>query len=238
MLRANNLIERDADDDDDDDDLDDLFETRKIDKEGKKLRNALDKNALNEVYDTDDEENPYLSDSDLEKPEEDDSIKKEKDENSVEIKQEDKDGLDSVTFKKESTNTLPKIYVKSARNGFVTLGATKEILKQFPKGEWNPKTAIKRPMPPADNSSQPPIKKIKIKLENGRSASATPEPGSSTTITKEDIDVLLNNGPVEMINLVRALKDKMSRDPNSRKVFKQIFKDHFVLKNKMVYRKK
>ena len=56
------------------DDLDDLFETektRKVDKEGKKLRKVLNKREGG-VYDSDEEDGlmPYLSKSDLESDEE------------------------------------------------------------------------------------------------------------------------------------------------------------------------
>lgn len=244
MLRANNLIEHDEDSDSD---LDDLFEVRKVDKEGKKLRKALAQNAMNEVYDTDDEEdnNPYLSESEIE---EDDSDGEE--DKIITIKKEP--GLDGklreeITVKKEDGDTTEitsttrqeqrKVFVSKYSDGVLTLKAPKIILMQFPEGEWNPTTAIRRKR--HDNFGEeehPPLKKIKLKLGHKKTNSQSPD-SRFHQISKADVDELLRDGPIPLTTLVRSLRTKMSKDPNARSNLKHVLKGHFTLKNKKVYRK-
>ncbi len=244
MLRANNLIEHDEDSDSD---LDDLFEVRKVDKEGKKLRKALAQNAMNEVYDTDDEEdnNPYLSESEIE---EDDSDGEE--DKIITIKKEP--GLDGklreeITVKKEDGDTTEitsttrqeqrKVFVSKYSDGVLILKAPKIILMQFPEGEWNPTTAIRRKR--HDNFGEeehPPLKKIKLKLGHKKTNSQSPD-SRFHQISKADVDELLRDGPIPLTTLVRSLRTKMSKDPNARSNLKHVLKGHFTLKNKKVYRK-
>lgn len=242
MLKANNLIER-TEQEEEDSDLDDLFETRKVDKEGKKLRKVLAQSAMNEVYDTDDEDNnPYLSDSDVEKDDSDDdedkiiTIKREPGvdgelEEEVTVKAEDEDGTQtlSTTTKHEKR----KIFTTGFKNGFVTIKAPKSILSQFPAGQWNPETAIKRKA--SSENGQPPLKKIKLKLGHGNSKSVTHDNSGPYEIKRADVDELVKDGPILLTTLVRSLKNKMSRDPNARKNLKRVLKGHFILKNKKVY---
>ncbi|KAH3662183.1 hypothetical protein OGAPHI_005431 [Ogataea philodendri] len=205
MLRANNLIEKDENEDD----LDDLFETRKIDKEGKKLRKALAKNAMNEVYDTDDEEDPYLSESEMEDVETEKTDEtKVKEEESTEI---------PVAVRRSS----PEIRVKSHRDGFVVLKAAPAVLREFPAGEWNPKTAIKRQV-----SEEPAAKRPKIKLE-----------GDQGPISRADVDALLVDGPIALASLVKQLKHKVSLSPNYKEDLKRILKEHFIVRDKMVMKR-
>ncbi|VEU24243.1 DEKNAAC105322 [Brettanomyces naardenensis] len=230
MLRANNLIEHSEEDESD---LDDLFETRKVDKEGKKLRKALAQNAINEVYDTDDEENnPYLSDSEIEKEESDDNedkivtIKKENGENGE---------LEDVTVKEEpgvgdASAVKRQISVFKYEDGEVVLKASKNILSQFPEGDWNPTTAIRR----EHGEGGPPLKKIKLKLKSPSPV----ESSSSYEISRADVDELLSEGPIPLTTLVRSLRIKMSKDPNARSNLKRVLKEHFVLKSKKVYRRR
>lgn len=231
MLSANNLIEKVADEEEDDD-LDDLFEVKKEDKESKKLRKALSKNAMNEVYasDDDEDENPYLSNSDIESEEDeskgemDNTIKvKTEEEDEIKVKEEDTDELSGVSkAKKEKSKN---IYVEKFVSGFLTLKGKKEILLQFPKGEWNPRTAIRRDLTDTNVSTS--------LIED----KATVNDDESTTLKREDIDALLVNGPIELSTLVRSLKSKMQRDPNSKNTIKELLKDHFIVKNKQVWRK-
>lgn len=229
MLSANNLVEKVADEEEDDD-LDDLFEVKKEDKESKKLRKALSKNAMNEVYasDDDEDENPYLSNSDIEsdneemKTETEDAIKvKTEEEDEIKIKEEPTDELSDLTKKKKEK--LKSIYVDKFTSGFLTIKGNKEILLQFPKGEWNPRTAIRRDLTSAIAESQ--LKE------------STPAADDSATLKREDIDALLVNGPIDLSTLVKSLKSKMQRDPNSKNTIKELLKDHFIVKNKQVWRK-
>ncbi|ODV84860.1 hypothetical protein CANARDRAFT_28608 [[Candida] arabinofermentans NRRL YB-2248] len=241
MLRASNLIETDPQDDD----LDDLFDARKIDKEGKKLRNALAKNAMNEVYDTDDEEdeNPYLSESETEDPE------SKNNDNEIKVKKEDSDSekLQNAEEADGSTSTEPtkkrKIYVESYSGTIVTLKVPSQVLTEFPPGDWNPRLSIKRSTSPEHvlENGQP-LKKIKIKMESREESPVLSDASGSAAsnanqITKEDIDVLLNDGPLELPLLIKALKAKVSANPNVKSNLKAIMKDHFSLKNGKVYRK-
>ncbi|QPG75189.1 hypothetical protein FOA43_002539 [Brettanomyces nanus] len=217
MLRANNLIEHS---DEDESDIDDLFETRKVDKEGKKLRKALVQNAMNEVYDTDDEENnPYLSDSEIEKDDSDEDEDK-----IITIKKEaGADGKleETVTVKKEGEEGLggaKQIFVLKASDGVVTLRIPKTILSQFREGEWNPETAVRRNL-------------------KRKSPSPSPKAGESYEISKSDVDELIKDGPISLTTLVRSLKMKMSKDPNARTNLKKVLKESFVLKNKKVYKR-
>lgn len=234
MLKANNLIEK-VPDEEEDDEFDELFDVKKEDKESKKLRKALSRNAMNEVYASDDEEeNPYLSESEIDSESEKESSESDKkeevkvktepnDDDQIKVKSEPKDGDEfgdetvakPSSPKKKKPKSKSKIYVEGYRGGFVTIKATKQILSQFPKGEWNPRTAIRRDL--VEESST--------------------EPTDPNILTREDIDNLLVNGPVELSVLVKALRGKMQRDPNSKHVLKQILKDNFVLRNKQVHRR-
>lgn len=227
MLSANNMVEKVADEEEED--LDDLFEVKKEDKESKKLRKALSRNAMNEVYasDDDEEENPYLSNSDLESEEEekekdDDNLIKVKieEDESIKVKEETTDELASPQKKKTKAK---KIYVDRFASGFIIIKGTTELFSQFPKGEWNPRTAIRRDLTEPAEVSEP--------IE---SSSVIQD---SSVLTREDINSLLDNGPIELSTLVKSLKSKMQRDPNSKNTIKQLLKDHFIVKNKQVWRK-
>lgn len=234
MLKANSLIEK-VPDEEEDDEFDELFDVKKEDKESKKLRKALSRNAMNEVYASDDEEeNPYLSESEIDHESDSDSTDSEKkkdgdvkvktepnddDDDEIKVKSEPKDGDDftgeTASPKKKKSKSKAKISVESYRSGFITIRATKQILSQFPKGEWNPRTAIRRDLIDEEitNISNP------------------------NKLTREDIDSLLVNGPIELSFLVKSLRGKMQRDPNSKDDLRQILKENFILKNKQVHRR-
>lgn len=220
MLRANNLIEHDAAGDDDD--LDDLFETRKVDKQGRKLRKALAQNALNEVYDSDDEENPYLSESEIEDAEKDDD-----EDQVITIKKEP--GADGSIVEEtiiKRTEDEPQVSVKSYNNGVVVLKATRKILSQFPAGDWNPRASKRKH---SVGNEHPASKKSK------KAAS----PVNEYEITKKDVDDLLKNGSIPLTTLVKELRPKMSKDPNGRANLKQVLKQNFDLdrRQKIVHRR-
>lgn len=244
MLSANNLIEKvpvDGDEEEDDDeDFDDLFDIKKEDKESKKLRKALSRNAMNEVYASEDEEeNPYLSESEIESDSENDDeskVKKENiEDNDIKVKEEPNNNNDDIKVKTEpndgdefetSINTSKSSNPKKKKiskpknsitylSGFVTIRASKQILSQFPSGDWNPRTAIRRDLTEEQEE----------------------EPSNPNILTSADIENLLVNGPIELSTLVKALRGKMQRDPNSKHVLKQLLKENFTLLNKQVHRK-
>ena len=236
MLSANNLIEKIPIEEDDDEDMDDLFDVKPEDKESKRLRMALSKNAMNEVYASDDDENPYLSDSDIENKSDEDEVKvkTEPTEGEIKVKSEPTDDYNddnntnntTESPRKKRKKNDKKIYVDNYRSGFITIKAVKSILSKFPIGEWNPRTAIHRDI--TDEDVKDPI----IKDENNGNNGINPD-----KLTKADIDELLVNGPIDLSALVKALRPKMQRDPESKHTLKKILKDNFTLQNKKVHRK-
>ena len=236
MLSANNLIEKIPIEEDDDEDMDDLFDVKPEDKESKRLRMALSKNAMNEVYASDDDENPYLSDSDIENKSDEDEVKvkTEPTEGEIKVKSEPTDDFNddnntnntTESPRKKRKKNDKKIYVDNYRSGFITIKAVKSILSKFPIGEWNPRTAIHRDITYED------VKDPIIKDENNENNSINPD-----KLTKADIDELLVNGPIDLSALVKALRPKMQRDPESKHTLKKILKDNFTLQNKKVHRK-
>ena len=110
------------------DDLDDLFETektRKVDKEGKKLRKVLNKREGG-VYDSDEEDGlmPYLSKSDLESDEESDD--------EVQVKKES--SSDSQTDNNTNkTSRAREVSVKSIGDGFVVIKAPPSFWELCPR---------------------------------------------------------------------------------------------------------
>ncbi|CAI8505556.1 unnamed protein product [Pichia kudriavzevii] len=227
MLSANNLIEKVPVDEESDEDLDDLFEVKKEDKESKKLRKALSKNAMNEVYASDDDEseNPYLSESEVESEEENQKEKEEE----VKVKVESDDEVnikmepaDETQFSSPARKRNKSIYISGYRGGFLTIKATKKILSQFTHGEWNPRTAIRRD-----------LTEDRLGQEHEVNTTET----DPNKLTRADIDALLVNGPIDLSVMVKALRGKMHKDPNSKDTLKQILKEHFILKNKQVHPK-
>mmetsp|Transcript_6857 Transcript_6857/g.6789 ORF Transcript_6857/g.6789 Transcript_6857/m.6789 type:complete len:603 (+) Transcript_6857:2243-4051(+) len=194
----------------DDDDLDDLFETeksRKVDKEGKKLRKVLNKTEGG-VYDSDDDDdklNPYLSKSDLESDDESDD--------DITIKKEDEDKLPG-----DSTSDKPVQRAFTAQNigdGFVVVRAPPSFLSGFPNGDWNP-NGRKRPAF-ANNDPNKKAKiddsktklKISIKKENGSPSPSLP--GSPINAT-QDVD-LTSGGPDNVLVTVKEVLDIVKDNP-------------------------
>lgn len=213
---------------DGEDDLDDLFdtETRKVDKEGKKLKKLLNKTEGG-VYDSDDEDdklNPYLSKSDMESDDDDSDMEDI-------IKKETENGA-------PSENQVRAFTASNLGEGFVLIKAPTNFLQGFPRGEWTPhgrkraaSTSIPSPQkkPRLDEGRSP--NKIKIKLEGTRSASPTPErmpptvepvpaapvavdlnssgPGNTLVTVKEVLDIVRDN-PLTTKELLFSLKARVS----------------------------
>lgn len=205
MLKAASF-ENQLDAGDSGDDLNDLFEvekSRKVDKEGKKLKKVLNR-TQGGVYDSDDneQENPYVSQSDLES--EDES------ENEFNVKTEPTDdvaGGDSLRPR--------SFYVSNITNGYVVIKAPKQFLQGFQPGEWNPQ-AKKRPQ----TFDTPSPKKSK---RGAQSATASPPPPESSVAgdlnnagqngemvtTWEVLDIVRNN-PLTTKELLLKLKSRIS----------------------------
>jgi transcription initiation factor TFIIF subunit alpha len=221
------------------DDIDDLFETeksRKVDKEGKKLRKVLNKTEGG-AYDSDDEDdklNPYLSKSDLESNDESDD--------QIEIKKEE--GNDMQIDGGATKNTPRSFFAHNLGDGFVSIKAPSGFLNGFPKGDWMP-NGRKRPSPtppsPKRNlklgDGRSP-KKIKIGSEDGRSPSPVDNlaivdlnssgPSSVLVTVKEVLDIVRVN-PLTTKDLLISLKSRVSAHRDNKQRIISIVKQNLKL---------
>lgn len=243
-----------------DDDIDDLFEsekTRKVDKEGKKLRKVLNKREGG-VYDSDDEEDgllPYLSKSDLESGEESDE--------EVEVKKEPTDN-NGIKQENETTNIhhVRAFVANNVGDGFVVIKAPPSFLQTLPLGYWNPQ-ARKRQSPDVIVSTSPSKKvklesslKIKIKKEPSLSPPPiSPTPGSpvgsptnmaapsvtapamdlnsagpdGVLVTVNDVLDIVRNNPLTTKELLVGLKSRVSAHKDNKQRIISIVKQNLKL---------
>ncbi|ODV80492.1 Rap30/74 interaction domain-containing protein [Suhomyces tanzawaensis NRRL Y-17324] len=219
-----------------DDELDDLFETeksRKVDKEGKKLRKVLNKTEGG-VYDSEDDDqlNPYLSKSDLESDDESDD--------EPTVKQEDAEGVSKESDTKKSGRSL---IAQNVGDGFVVIKAPAEFLNTFPKGNWIP-NGRKRPAPvlaspkkkaKVDGDKSP----KKIKSETERSISPTPiislsvdldssGPDGVLVTIKEVLNMVKNN-PLTTKELLLSLKTRVNAHRDNKQRIISIVKQNLKL---------
>lgn len=144
QLKANELMDvgKDAD-------IDALFDDdqRSENKQGKKLRKALRSLEKNQYYDSEDEENPYISSPD------------ESDSNDELVKDATSMELGSIVKREEDDMPLPMLsrFRKKHINrdnipvGTAVLQLPPELLKNFPAGEWNPNAKrVAQPMATED----------------------------------------------------------------------------------------
>lgn len=142
MLQANAMGLRD--DEAGGEETDDLFNEKKIDEEGEKIKKALQKTELAALYPSDNDDNPYLSESDLENKDEDGVIKKEDGAPSSKKSSPRKASPVSTVIsngKNRAPSKEPKFKVKSIKNCVIILKGNKTLLRDFPPGEWNPEAA-------------------------------------------------------------------------------------------------
>ncbi|GMM55518.1 transcription factor IIF subunit [Maudiozyma humilis] len=221
MLQANAMGLRDDEVPDEEDDGD-LFNDKKIDVEGERIKKALQKTELAALYSSDEDElNPYLSESDMDKEDKDkedkDKSASPKKERSILVKQETTEEADKLP---------PKIKVKSIRDCIVVLESNKDILSNFQAGEWNPTTAKKRPRladvksssaSSTDNVSvkEEPVEK-KIKLEDG--TAATPA-ASIPLITEQDIIDAMGDSKVNVKDFGKMIRKKFPGADNKKHMF-------------------
>lgn len=231
MLKAANMIEKS---DDEDDEFGDLFDSKPKDKESKKLKKALTKNAINEVYASDDDDvNPYLSEEDEDEEEDEaNKVKKEQEsdseetQNKVKLEDEEEEALLLKEEPKSPSKKSKKIYISMVNQGFITIKAPSSTLQAFPRGQWNSKTAIKREHAAPAIVAQAPVQ---VKQEPNA------EP-NTYVLTYKDIDDLLEDGPLELTQVVHLLKRKVANGQN-RTLLKKFLKEDFTVKNKKLYRK-
>ena len=230
MLKASAFKAENDNDDDEDYDLDDLFETeksRKVDKEGKKLRKVLNKREGG-IYDSDDEEQglmPYLSKSDLESEEESD------DETGVRVKDEPTQDASTGEVQKSGARSF---VVTSTADGFVVMKAPKQFLSTLPPGEWNPNV-------PKRSTPEPSSPRKKIRLDENQpvvtvkkepSPLATSVPGSpvdanaladlndagpnNLLVTVDDVLTIVRDHPLTTRELLGGLKSRISAHPDNK----------------------
>ena len=212
---------------DDDDGLDDLFETeksRKVDKEGKKLRKVLHKTEGN-VYESEDEENenPYVSQSDLENDEGNDEeiqVKKEKEESLLESGQVE--------------NNSGEVAAHNIGDGIIKVKASSLVLREFPVGEWNPHAKraldhrkedanIQRPTEVTRRSSSPVSDVSNVDLNDGG-------PDNLLVTTNEVINIVSNN-PLTTKELLLRLRARVNSHPENKQRIISIVKQNLKLAN-------
>lgn len=242
------------DDENADEEIDDLFETRKVDNAGAKLRKALIKTDITGMYESDDDEesNPYLSKSDLEQDEDvDDDIE------TLPTKLPDLKASPSKLQNPGSKSPTPgvkTIQVKSVNNpvGYVVFKALPSFLVKFPKGEWNPNVKkregvklvnereskrVKLEMEPNSPGSprnpslspqpQPqsrPSSPVTVKAEPGTEADSSSALLDSKLLTEQDIISIVTSEKVTPKDLILRLKVKLSQHPDNRNRIKTLAK--------------
>lgn len=194
-----------------DDDLNDLFEvekSRKVDKEGKKLKKVLNRTEGG-VYESDDEDvNPYVSQSDLESENDSD--------NGVTVKAEPEDGVDSgLQVQRPRT-----IFISRSTNGTIVITAPSQFLRDFPPGEWNPYSKKRSP------AAEPLSPAKKIKREESTSVLSMPVEESTVDIndagpngelvTTAEVLGIVRNNPLTTKELLLKLKSRISTHKDNR----------------------
>ncbi|ODQ80671.1 hypothetical protein BABINDRAFT_160911 [Babjeviella inositovora NRRL Y-12698] len=229
MLKANTF--QDASEEDDDDDL---FGDRQEDKAGKKLRKTLIKAEL-KVYETDEEENPYLSSDDLESS-------SESDRETVKVKEEDaKEDKETSPKKGILKRGRPKkqVFVKYNKDSLIIIKAPQAALSMFPVGEWNP-LVPKRVLEIDESQFKKGNKRLKLALNSPSmspysgqtSPSAMPSVKSespvftgvpvdadsyTSLVTPEDVIEAVTEGASTTKELLNRLRDRIHAHPENKK---------------------
>lgn len=225
MLQANAMGLRDEEQPDDNEE-DDLFNEKKIDEEGERIKRALQKTELAALYSSDEEEiNPYLSESDVENKEQSEQVKKE---NSEEVPSSKKGSPKKNTGSVPALNPHrePQIRVKSIKDCIIVLKAEKKVLTNFPQGDWNPGLAKrKREESTAENPESGASKKIKL------------ESDTTQLITEQDIIDAIGDGKVNVKDFSKAIRRKYPGPENKKlmvaivkKLCRKVDNEHMELK--------
>lgn len=221
MMQANAMGLRDEPASEDEDDL---FNEKKIDEEGERIKKALQKTELAALYSSDEDEiNPYLSDSDVENKKQNDQVKKEGSEETLSRKSSPKKDSRSASSK---IHREPQVRVKSIKDCIIILKADKSVLKSFPTGEWNPKVA-KRKREEVDTDANKDAVNKKVKVEEG----------SVPLITEQGIIDAIGDGVVNVKEFGKAIRKKYPGPENKqlmvaivKKLCRAVDKQHMELK--------
>lgn len=206
------------DEDNGDDLYDDLFESRKVDKEGERLRKALNKTDMTGIYESDEDANPYLSESDLEVDEDEEEGAK------ADLSKPVSPVPSGEATRKSATPSGRSIKVKTVNNpvGLVVLSALPSVLVKFPKGEWNPNVK-KRVVETSDDEARS-HKRVKLE-EPTQQIPYSPEVKMETSsneipnddlLVEDDIIQVVTNEKVTAKELIHKLKAKLSRHPDNK----------------------
>lgn len=224
MLGANAMGLHDQDGEEEDD-VDDLFEARKVDKDGERVRKTLMKTEGTGIYDSEDEVNPYLNESDLEIDNSEEEII------AADLGKSVSPAGSSVQTRQSSPAPGTRIKVKSINSpiGFVVLKGLPSVLMQFPRGEWNPNA--KRRVPEYTGSDDESRYTKRIKLEDDDHSIPTTvkseEPIQIPTVqasngdllTAEDVlSVVRNAENITVKDLIIKLKSKLKNPENRSRI--------------------
>ncbi|KAL6949346.1 hypothetical protein ACO0OE_001429 [Hanseniaspora uvarum] len=217
MLQANAMGLRDHEDIIDELDAEDNGEV-----EDKSIKNTLKKTDMGVLYDSDDEEeNPYLSKSDIEDEE------KEKEEQNK-VKAEEKSDTEKLKSpdKKVRKPRKVKTTVRKHKNNVIVIKTQPDILKKFPLGEWYPK-------PEEDSKLNiSPSKQSSLAVSN-KTASPTPEDSLTEELREEDIINIIsaNPGKLTLKDLIKELKQKVVMNADNKAKMKVLIKQLVKLNN-------
>ncbi|AMD22794.1 HHR025Cp [Eremothecium sinecaudum] len=205
MLQANAMGLRDDDLEDDDDAL---FGEKKIDEEGEKVKKALLKTDLGALYESDEDSNPYLSESEVE----------ENDENKAKKEDQADDSLSRKSSPKKKTSRSPfagpRIFVKRIKNCVIVLNADKSVLNNFPPGHWNPNAKKQK----VDARHSVDNRSTSINQDDSTNLEGT------DLLTEEDIVSAVKGKKITLKQLIKDLKSKISRHPENKARMKLYFK--------------
>lgn len=229
MLKAAHLGKQ-LDIEDSDDDINDLFEvekSRKVDKEGKKLKKVLHKTEGG-VYDSDDNEieNPYVSQSDLESGEDS--------EEEITVKREPTDGGPSD----EVYNKPKTMFVTSVKDGFVVIRAPKQFLQGFQPGEWNPHVRKRARSFEVQEPSKKPRKDTSPGVRSGSALPVPEAPGGTDLndagpngelVTTKDVIDIVRGQPLATKELLLKLKHRIGMHKDNKQRIISIVKSNLKL---------
>lgn len=206
----------------------DLFNEKKIDEEGERIKKALQKTELAALYSSGDEEiNPYLSESDIENKEDSQQVKKETSEDIASSKKSSpKKQSTSVAATSLNSQRESRIVVKSIKGCVIILKAENRVLKNFPEGEWNPRASKRK------------RESNEIETDDG-SATKKPkvEEGTVPLITEQGIMDAIGDGKVNVKEFGKAIRRKYPGPENKKlmvaivkKLCRKVDKEHMELK--------
>lgn len=195
-------------------DIDELFDDDEAreGKQGKKLRKALTELEKNQFYDTDEEDNPYVSSPDVSDSDEELNAQTNTMTNGTNgeptIKQEgDLDAHDGLVlplsqFRKKhiSRDSLPR--------GTVVLQLPGHLLMKFQPGMWNP---------------------------NVKRESSTPVEEDPRLLTREDVRRNIKSGETDIKQLLGALKAKITQHKDNVPRLRQFVKEVARSKDRKLY---